>query len=321
MDSVTLKEKIQGALLGTFAGDALGMPVEGWAPEEIRLQFGVLDTMKDGRLGRGSYTDDTEMMIALAETLVRDGNLAGPELARAFLENYHPERGYGPGTVKVLGLLGEGVPWEDAATRVYPQGSFGNGCAMRAAPIGCFYYHDEAALRDAAFLQSRVTHAHPLAQAGSFLQAYAVARLLGRNPEEPFDPLGFLSHLAAVIPEEAVSFERAFERIEVFLRGAPGREEVIDRLGHDSRVIRSQPTALYAFLSHHRSFEDAVVYAVSLGGDADTLGAMTGALAGAYHGVHAIPRRWWKALENTSKGRDYIAGLAERLADLAAGGG
>ncbi|MBC7343584.1 MAG: ADP-ribosylglycohydrolase family protein [Clostridia bacterium] len=63
-------------------------------------------------------------------------------------------------------------------------------------------------------------------------------------------------------------------------------------------------------------FEAAVTYAVNLGGDADTIGAMTGAIAGAYHGARAIPRRWKDQVENLGKGRDYIQSLATQLFDL-----
>ena len=95
----------------------------------------------------------------------------------------------------------------------------------------------------------------------------------------------------------------------------PSVEEVVETLGNDVRAHTAVPTALYAFLSHSGSFKEAVVYAVSLGGDTDTIGAMTGAIAGAYHGVEAIPRGWLDALENESKGRDYVLDMAARLYD------
>jgi poly(ADP-ribose) glycohydrolase ARH3 len=73
------------------------------------------------------------------------------------------------------------------------------------------------------------------------------------------------------------------------------------------------PTALYCFLSHAESFEDAVAYAVSLGGDTDSIAAMTGAIAGAYHGSRAIPERWRSTLEEGAKGARYVEKLADRL--------
>jgi poly(ADP-ribose) glycohydrolase ARH3 len=69
------------------------------------------------------------------------------------------------------------------------------------------------------------------------------------------------------------------------------------------------PTAIYSFLSHPSSFEEAVIYAISLAGDTDTIGAMTGAISGAYLGIEAIPSKWQERLEN----REYITELANRL--------
>lgn len=305
-------DRFEGALLGTCVGDALGMPVEGWDPSEIHARFGALTDMQEARLGRGTYTDDTEMMIALAESLIKSRRLDPGDLAQSFIQNHHPNRGYGAGSTQVLALLRKGTPWTRAALNVFPGGSYGNGCAMRVAPLGLFYWKKTAALKEAAYGQSQVTHAHPLAQEGSYLQTLAVARLVNLE-KEALHPAGFLAQLCQKISLQAVSFLKAYEVIEGLLAQKPKEEEVIDRLGHDSRVIRSQPTALYAFLSHPQSFEEALVYAVSLGGDADTIAAMTGALAGAYHGARAIPRRWLEALENGEKGRDYIRDLASQL--------
>jgi len=89
--------------------------------------------------------------------------------------------------------------------------------------------------------------------------------------------------------------------------------EVAEILDTGVEAHESVPAALYAFASHPHSFEAAVAYAVRLGGDADTIGAMCGAVAGAFHGATAIPAKWTDALENGPKGRDYVLDLADRL--------
>jgi len=313
MDQDTVRDRFEGTLLGTMVGDALGMPVEGWDSSDIRHQFGTLREMTEARLGRGTYTDDTEMMIALADSLVRKGGIDSEDLAQSFLRFFHPERGYGAGTTGVLRLLRDGVPWQEATKMVFPGGSFGNGCAMRTAPVGAFYFQDPQKLKNAAYAQSDVTHSHPLAREGTYLQSLAIARLIRDDKKQPLDPLAFLSKISSQCSKDTPSFSKTSEVIETFLRKPPSQAEVIDRLGHDSRVIRSQPTALYSFLSHAHSFEDALIYSVNLGGDTDTIGAMTGALAGAYHGALAIPERWLECLENGQMGRDWILALAGQL--------
>src|SRR5690242_17929904 len=88
----------RGALLGTFVGDALGMPFERQPPDAISERVEMLAA----RLGRGTYTDDTQMMIAIAESLLDRGDVDADHLGRAFLASYDPRRGYGSGTRAVL---------------------------------------------------------------------------------------------------------------------------------------------------------------------------------------------------------------------------
>lgn len=84
-------------------------------------------------------------------------------------------------------------------------------------------------------------------------------------------------------------------------------------MGNGIEAFNSVPTAIYSFLSHFESFADAVIYAIGLGGDTDTIAAMTGAISGAYHGIKAIPKEWEERLEN----RAYIETLAIRLWNVA----
>ena len=93
------------------------------------------------------------------------------------------------------------------------------------------------------------------------------------------------------------------------LEGENDKSKVVAELGHGIEAFESVPAAIYSFLRYPGSFEEAVTYAISLGGDTDTIGAMTGAISGAYLGVEAIPSKWRDRLENG----DYIAELAERL--------
>lgn len=308
-----LKEKFQGALLGTFVGDALGMPVEGYSAGQIRKSFGEMRDMRKARLGKGTYTDDTQMMIALAESLVACGGFNGEDLANRFLASFDASRGYGAGTRQALRLLESGMSWNQVGQVVFDGGSFGNGAAMRIAPIGLFYYDDPYELREKAYLSSQITHAHRLGQEAAALQAFAISRALLTPPLEPLDVQAFLGDLRTFIEPECTELTTRLDRIVEFLASAPEVGVVVANLGNDSRGFASVPTAIYAFLSHPQSVEEAVVYGVSLGGDTDTIGAMTGAIAGACHGASNIPQRWLNDLENGTHGRDYVSGLAERL--------
>ncbi len=311
-----MRQRFIGALIGTFVGDALGMPVEGWPWQRIRREFGEVREMLPARLGRGTYTDDTALMIALAESLLATHGRVEPEdLVRRFREAYDPRRGFGAGMHRLVRLWDEGVPWQDAARALFDGGSYGNGAAMRAAPVGVLFHHDLKAVYSAAVRQAEVTHAHPLGQQGAALLALAVALAL-QTPVHAFDPDAFLDELEVALPASAETYRRALMLVGELRPHWEDRERIVRKLGNRSAAHRSVPTALFAFTTFWHSFEEALVYAVSLGGDTDTIAAMTGAIAGALHGVDSIPTPWWEALENDNKGRDYVVHLGERLYHL-----
>jgi poly(ADP-ribose) glycohydrolase ARH3 len=288
-----------GALLGTFVGDALGMPFEGTGPEAIPVGL----EMEEARLGRGTYTDDTQMMIALAESLIDRGEIDEPHLARAFLEAFDPDRGYGSGTVELFALWARGAPVTEAASRLFGgQGSRGNGAAMRIAPVAVRFPASPVALREQAMRSARLTHAHPLAVDAAVVQAAAIAAALRGDDILP------ASRDAATMPVMGEQLARATE-----LPDDTDPTDAAAQLGNSAEGHRSVPAAIYAAASRTR-FEDAVGFAVRCGGDTDTLGAMTGAIAGARQGASAIPRRWLDALEDGPRGRSHVEKLAHRLA-------
>ena len=292
-------DRARGALLGTFVGDALGMPFEGEPPAAIpeRLE------MVEARLGRGTYTDDTQMAIALAESVLACGGIDEEHLARAFLAAYDPRRGYGSGTRTVLALIADGVPVSEAATRAFaPGGSLGNGAAMRVAPVAVRYTDDRDAMLDAARRSARVTHAHEVAVDAAAAQAAAVAAALRGD-----DVLG-----AARVAVATDELRRGLAEAADLLAERPPPEAVAAVLGNGFTGHESVPAAIYAAAAHPR-FEDAVSFAVRCGGDTDTIGAMAGAIAGAREGAGVIPARWLDALEDGEKGRSHVASLAERL--------
>jgi len=304
MNSNDKKDRFIGALLGTFAGDALGMPYEGWG-----VTAGPIE------MTSGIYTDDTQMMIGIAESLVACGGFDGEDMAQRFVENFDPMRGYGSGAFRVMDRLSAGQAWDQAGEGLFGSGSFGNGSAMRIAPIGVFYHNDDEKLQEAARLSSSISHTHPLGKQGAISQAYSVALTLRYGIAGKLDTGQMMEKLRDFLPEDVDVFCDKFAAVAYLLAQNPSRVEVIQRLGNGIKSFESVPTAIYSFLSHPESFEDAVIYAVSLGGDADTIGAMAGAIAGAYHGYQKIPSRWLDKLENGEKGRDYVINLANDLYD------
>ncbi|MDH5623604.1 MAG: ADP-ribosylglycohydrolase family protein [Candidatus Bathyarchaeota archaeon] len=293
-----LRSKFVGSLIGSAVGDALGSSFEGlWSSEAKIERFS------------GSWTDDTHMMIGVAESLIANKGFDGSHMAQIFIKNYErePWRGYASGPPRVFRWIKLGVAWNEAAKRLFSgAGSYGNGAAMRVAPVGVFYHKNLEQLRSVAYNQSRITHAHELGMEGATIQACAVALAVTADPSSELDSHRFLRKLKDFTPNELYKrkLERAWE-----LLGEKNKVKVARELGNGVEAYNSVLTAIYCFLRNWVSFEDSVLYAVSLGGDTDTIGAMTGAISGAFHGVEAIPERWKSGLE---KG-DYIEELAEKL--------
>lgn len=288
--------------MGAFVGDALGMPYEGQPGQTVPECV----EMRAGRAPAGSYTDDTQMMIALAESLLRCNRVDEQDLAAAFRAHYDERRGYGSGTKTVLSLWESGVPVAEAAGRLFDgQGSRRNGAAMRVAPVGLRFFPDEARVVTEARRSALPTHAHPEGADGAVVQAVAVAAAVAGR-----DPLPATLAAAATAPmrrslEELVGMTA--RSLDPLVLGGPDR-----RVAYSATA--SVPVAVVVG-SRARSFEQAVMVAVRCGGDTDTVAAMAGAVAGARFGASSIPARWYAALEDGVHGRSYVERLALALAD------
>jgi len=315
-DKDALRDCFRGALLGTMVGDALGMPVEGMSASVIRARFDLVTEMLPARTGRGTYTDDTQMMIGLAEALLETpGRLDVDRAAARFGENYDPERGYGGNAQKILSAIREGVSWQDAVkAHSLPGGSYANGAAMRVAPVPLAFYRDAKATVQAAADQAEITgHTHPIGRIGACLQAIAIRWAIMRGSQgADFEALSFLKNLKLSSPREFVD---PLAWIAENLAASP--DEAENHLGTGGQACCSVPAALWSVLSSPQDPETAIIRAVNLGGDTDTIGAMAGAVAGAYHGAEALPQRWTRALEEGDKGKTYVIELADRLLELA----
>jgi poly(ADP-ribose) glycohydrolase ARH3 len=177
---------------------------------------------------------------------------------------------------------------------------------MRVAPVGLFCYDDPPRLKEIAYQSSQITHAHELGKEGAALQAYAVALATAADPSSPLPRDEFLAKLYDLMRHP--TFKEKAKRMRE-LWGEKDKSKIVAELGHGIEAFNSVPAAIYSFLRHPDSFEEAVAYAISLGGDTDTIGAMAGAISGAYLGIEAIPAEWQIKLEN----QEYITELAERL--------
>lgn len=303
--SVALEDRFAGCLLGLAVGDALGAHFEGRSPEGIAQKYlrpqELIDRPPYGELW---YTDDTQMMIGVCETLIAHGEIDQEELARRFAENFEPNRGYGRSAQLVLEAMRAGDDHRLLAETLLPGGSFGNGAAMRVAPIGLAFREDLAKLWEQARLSSLPTHLHPLGIEGAQLLALAVALA---SQATTFDRGTFIEQLEsfATWTEFAGPLSRA--------------KQIQDRrdlalFGNGVAAADSVVTAIASFALTPDDYGATIGNVILLGGDTDTMAAMAGAISGAYLGIEAIPAPLIGLLETSPKGRAYIADLAKDLA-------
>lgn len=298
-----LKSKFLGCLIGAAIGDGLGAWREG---RRIAEKEDIASLAE--RVEELAYTDDTHMTIGVVESLIQSRGFDGEHMVQTFIKNYETEpwRGYGPGPPRVFRMIKSGEPWHSAASKIYRGGSFGNGSAMRVAPVGLLYSNNPAKLREIAYKSSSITHSHELGKEGAALQAYAVALALNTPSDEEIDREAFLLKLQNFAQTQLYK-EKIANTKE--LLGEQDRARVVAVLGNGIEALNSVPTAIYCFLKQPKSYKDSVIYAISLGGDTDTIASMAGAISGAYLGIEAIPQEWRLKLENKA----YIEDLAEKL--------
>ncbi len=298
-----LRDKFEGCLLGLALGDALGAPLEGRLLERLVWKF--IGTTRQGDM---RWTDDTQMSLDLAESLVANGAVNTDDLAGRFARSYRWSRGYGPGAAKLLKRIAKGADWRRANRSVFPDGSFGNGGAMRAAMVGLFHHARPNALKEAALESARVTHAHPLGMEGAVLVALATAGAVAGG-----SPLDVLRHAAAQSELEPFVWRLGVARAWLEGNESPSPEQVSGQLGNGIQAVESCVTAVYVGLCHLRGpFDEMKKFVAACGGDVDTIGAMAGAIWGASNGASRLPMHQLSKLEDRERLHAVAVALYER---------
>lgn len=245
------------SLIALAIGDALGEPVEGWSRFKIEKKYGrITDFVREP-----TVTDDTMLTILTAESILEEHAVIGSSIARKFISNESKLGRVGPATSRALQRLKI-----DPALR--STSGTTNGAAMRAAPIGLF----GGDVISNTVESSLVTHGTDIAISG----ACAIACAVDASLHESKDDVIAASRKGAEAGRRygvSTSYPRIADRIDLALDGQIG----VSMLTHES-----VPTAIATFYNS-RNTEDAIVNAVNLGGDTDTIAAITGAISGAYY--------------------------------------
>ncbi|MBI3987469.1 MAG: ADP-ribosylglycohydrolase family protein [Lentisphaerae bacterium] len=286
-----LLNRAQGCLLGQLAGDSLGSLVEFQSPQFIREKYpeGVRFLADGGTWGTlaGQPTDDSELALLLARTLVAERRFDDEAVARAYAGWYESDPfDIGSTTTAALSAAaqalraGEGVA--DAARRAARRSSQANGALMRVSPLGIFGWQTAPeALATWARCDAALTHPHPICQDASAVLVVTLAHAVasGSGAQDVWS-YGFQwARGAGLHPDVVDALEKS---------GTAGPADFLSNQGWVLVALRNA----FHRLRRAESLEEGVVSTVAQGGDTDTNAAIAGALLGAVHGRNAVPAQW-----------------------------
>ena len=315
-DYETLRDRYRGVMLGTAVGDSVGLPAEGIPRARMARLFP--GPWKQRLLpGIGMLSDDTEHAAMVAHAL-----LSNPHDPAAFARDLGSQikgwamslpAGIGLATLKsALKLM---VGFGPARSGVY---SAGNAPAMRGGPMGAFFHNAPDLLEPHVRASTVLSHTDPRALTG----ALAVARLIALTiPRPAAKGPPSAETVAGVLRSCAIEADAEWDGIVARMSGAWAQgmsvEAFADSIGLErgvsGYVYATVPVAVYAWLRHWGDFRRTLESVFALGGDTDTVGAVTGALAGASVGLGGIPREWAGRIVDCPEGRRALVRLADAL--------
>ncbi|XXF77626.1 ADP-ribosylglycohydrolase family protein [Myxococcaceae bacterium GXIMD 01537] len=320
LTSAERQDRFHAAFLGLAIGDALGFPLRGVPPASLARLPGLADDFAPrprGKFAKGQFSDDTQLLLAATESIIREGKVDGRSVAAhlAWLWQegviLQPPRSLSD----ALQRLARGAPWMSAGA---PLGTKCPSVLSRALAVGLLESGKRARLPHDAGVVTVVTHKDPTCAAAAAAFAQAVA--LGME-EEALTPAAFcdeLSQAAAVHDRDLAEELRHLPRLLTWdttralsaLRkvGVP-RAELNGVDGLPAHVVPVLLTSLYATLKVPHDFREAVAVTLRCGGEADVAAAITGALMGAHLGTRSIPARLRKQVLYA----DNLLDTADRL--------
>ncbi|MFF8930470.1 ADP-ribosylglycohydrolase family protein [Streptomyces longwoodensis] len=280
-------ERALASLRGLAVGDALGSQF--FVPVNVPL-------LKRRELPSGpwQWTDDTEMACSVVAVLAAHGRIDQDALARSFAEHHDFDRGYGPAVNRLLRLVREGGDWRELSAALFNgQGSWGNGAAMRIAPLGAWYADDPEQATHQAEISAYPTHQHREAVVGAM--AVAAAAALAAAPGGPPTPESLLDGVIALVPRSAVGagLRRARDMLDY---GDAATVAAVLGCGRRTTAHDTVPFAVWSAARSLGGYEEAFWTTAQVGGDVDTTCAIVGGIVSAGR-AGAPPAAWAERTE------------------------
>ncbi|MBL1085141.1 ADP-ribosylglycohydrolase family protein [Streptomyces actinomycinicus] len=275
-------ERALASLRGLSVGDALGSQFF------VPVNYPLLKR-RELPAGPWQWTDDTEMACSVVAVLAAHDRIDQDALARSFAEHHDFDRGYGPAVNRLLRLVREGDDWRELAAELFNgRGSWGNGAAMRIAPLGAWYADDPEQATHQAEISAYPTHQHREAVVGAM--AVAAAAALAGSPDGSPSPEALLDGVIALVPKSAVGqgLRRARDMLDY---GDAATVAAVLGCGRRTSAHDTVPFALWSAARSLGDYERAFWTTAQVGGDVDTTCAIMGGVLAA--GKAGTPPTEW----------------------------
>lgn len=313
-----MKDKVRGAIIGVAIGDALGMPAEGLSPKSIKKYYGKISTYRTPRkkhfhnLKKGQWTDDTQLTLAIGESIIKMKGLDFEDIAEAHIVAFNSSRrGWGKTTQQGCQRLLVGCEWWEAGGN----SGAGNGPPMKIAPVGVLYGLEIINITEmiaACVNISKMTHGDPRAAVAAIAQAYLVGKAIksdgGLALWQIFDDLSQFTYRLEPSSDNMLS-----DKLRRACEWNNSNPELIRKvLGAGAFVNESLPFTYAMLMKFKSNIEGCLEALVNMGGDSDTNASMAAAILGAAYGYKAFPQKWRRGLED----RKRLVSLADGIYNM-----
>lgn len=310
MNSLPDQHKSRGMILGAVIGDAMGMPYQFLHPQVVKESFdtpaAAFHRAPEGHvnagLDKGQYTDETQLMSLVAESLLEKGDVDPAAIAETMVRFYTAEEWITPGRTIISACrhLRNGSPWAES-------GSYRDGSKPLAMvpPLVIHFFNDPDALLHHSATLSRIILVEPRVASGAMCFALLLRHIMLSRDEK--DLTEGIRETGAYMDAHGAAFRGMLEWV-LTLRDTD-IQEGLEELGTGYSVLETLFASLFAFLKFPRDFAGAVSNVVFAGDNADTTGFITGAFCGAFAGVNSIPEH----LQSGVKDGQFFQDLADKL--------
>ncbi len=310
--------KLRGLILGTAVGDAIGLPAENLSATII-ARLGWQEWKHRFFFGKGMVSDDTEHTLFVFQALIAHAdNVESFKKSLAWKLRFWLlgiPAGIGLGTLRAILKLWFFLPLSKSG--IY---TAGNGPAMRCAVIGAYFKNDRNIIYQYTKASTELTHTDPRAMTGALAISYTAAVAISNDSRKPnskelFELLRSIDNdpeWQTIVENMGNSFDSGMT-----VSGFAKELELRDRV--TGYIYHTVPVAIYAWLRHYGDYRATLTAVLNLGGDTDTVGAITGALAGATVGEDGIPKEWIANILEYPRTVNVLCQAAEKLADESSG--